>query len=77
MSKKNIEEVVKASLEAYFKDLKGERPTEVYDMMLGIVEKPILEVILLHARGNQSKASLWMGLNRNTLRKKMARAGLL
>jgi Fis family transcriptional regulator, factor for inversion stimulation protein len=77
MSKKQIEDVIRNSLEVYFKDLRGAPPAELYDHLIGIVEKPLLEVTLLHARGNQSKASIWLGLNRNTLRKKMARQGML
>lgn len=62
---------VKLSLEQYFKDLDGEPPHAVYDMVLGCVEKPLLEHIMQHASGNQSKAAEILGLNRNTLRKKL------
>jgi Fis family transcriptional regulator len=77
MSKKQIEDAIRSSLEVYFKDLHGNPPADLHDMLIGVVEKPLLEVTLLHARGNQSKASQWLGLNRNTLRKKMARQGML
>lgn len=62
---------VKSALEAYFRDLDGEPPHAVYDMLLGCVEKPMLEYVLNHAGGNQSKAAEILGLNRNTLRKKL------
>lgn len=62
---------VRNALEAYFKDLDGEPPHAVYDMLLGCVEKPMLEYVLNHAGGNQSKAAEILGLNRNTLRKKL------
>jgi Fis family transcriptional regulator len=71
MSKKNIEECVRVSLEAYLRDLRGIEPDGMYDMMLKVVEKPLLEVVMQHADGNQSKAAHWLGLNRNTLRKKL------
>lgn len=77
MSKKNIEECVRHSLEAYFKDLGQETPNELYSMMLGIVEKPMLEVVMRQASNNQSKAAQWLGLNRNTLRKKLAEHQML
>ena len=77
MSKKQIEDVIRSSIEVYFKDLRGNPPADLHDLLVGIIEKPLLEVTLLHARGNQSKASKWLGLNRNTLRKKMARHGML
>lgn len=77
MSKKYIEDCVRQSLEAYFKDLGREEPHELYDMMLGIVEKPMLEVVMRQAGNNQSKAAQWLGLNRNTLRKKLGEHDML
>ena len=71
MSKKHIEECVRASLEGYFKDLRGTEPDGMYNMMVSVVEKPLLEVVMQHAERNQSKAAQWLGLNRNTLRKKL------
>ena len=72
MSKKQIEECVRTSLESYFKDLRGTEPDgRMYDMMLRVVEKPLLEVVMQHADQNQSRAAQWLGLNRNTLRKKL------
>ena len=71
MSKKNIEECVRISLESYFKDLHGTEPDGMYDMMVRVVEKPLLEVVMQHADQNQSRAAQWLGLNRNTLRKKL------
>jgi Fis family transcriptional regulator len=62
---------VRSALEAYFRDLDGEPPHAVYDMLLSCVEKPMLEYVLNHAGGNQSKAAEILGLNRNTLRKKL------
>ena len=77
MSKKNIEDSVRQGLEAYFKDLGKESPHELYSMLLGIVEKPMLEVVMRQAGNNQSKAAEWLGLNRNTLRKKLAEHQML
>ncbi len=71
MSKKSIEECVRASLEGYFKDLHGIEPNDMYEMMIRVVEKPLLEVVMQHADHNQSRAAEWLGLNRNTLRKKL------
>ncbi len=77
MSKKSIEECVRSSLETYFKDLHGIEPGGVYDMMIRAVEKPMLEVVMEHAENNQSRAAEWLGLNRNTLRKKLVDHKLL
>jgi Fis family transcriptional regulator, factor for inversion stimulation protein len=71
MSKKQIEECVRESLENYFKDLGGEQPHGMYDMLVKAVEKPLLEVVMKQADNNQSRAAEWLNLNRNTLRKKL------
>ena len=71
MSKKNIEECIRASLEGYYKDLDGIEPAGIYEMMVKVVEKPMLEVVMQRADHNQSRAAEWLGLNRNTLRKKL------
>jgi Fis family transcriptional regulator, factor for inversion stimulation protein len=66
-----LAEAVRRSLERYFKDMDGEKPTSIYDMVLKNVEKPMIETVLGHAEGNQSLAAEMLGINRNTLRKKM------
>jgi Fis family transcriptional regulator, factor for inversion stimulation protein len=71
MSKKHIEECVRDSLETYFKDLRGTEPSDLYDMLVRTAEKPLLEVVMQKADDNQSRAAEWLGLNRNTLRKKL------
>ena len=62
---------VRQALKTYLKDLDGESPSGIHDMVLQSVEKPVIEIILEHVKGNQTKASQLLGLNRNTLRKKM------
>ena len=72
MSRNNeIQDAVRRSLERYFKDMDGEQPTSIYDMVLKNVEKPMIELVLGQAEGNQSLAATLLGINRNTLRKKM------
>jgi Fis family transcriptional regulator, factor for inversion stimulation protein len=70
-SKKHIEECVRDSLETYFKDLRGVEPAAMYEMILRVVEKPLLDVVMKHAEQNQSRAADWLGINRNTLRRKL------
>ena len=77
MSKKQIEECIRTSLESYFRDLRGTDPDGMYDMMVRVVEKPLLEVVMHHAEHNQSRAAEWLGLNRNTLRKKLVEHKLI
>ncbi len=71
MSKKLIDECVRDSLEGYFRDLRGTEPGGMHVMLVRVVERPLLEVVMEHADNNQSKAAQWLGLNRNTLRKKL------
>ena len=77
MSKKQIEDCVRASLEGYFRDLRGAEPDRMYDMLVKVVEKPLLEIVMNQADQNQSRAAEWLGLNRNTLRKKLIEHKLL
>lgn len=66
-----IAEAIRASLQQYFDDLDGEAPCALYDMVLSRVEKPLLEMVLGHVAGNQTRAADVLGINRNTLRKKL------
>jgi Fis family transcriptional regulator len=77
VSKKQIEECVRSSLEGYFRDLRGTDPDGMYDMLVKAVEKPLLEFVMDKAEQNQSRAAEWLGLNRNTLRKKLVEHKLL
>ncbi|PSJ80325.1 Fis family transcriptional regulator [Neisseria iguanae] len=72
-----IAQCVAQNLKQYFKDLAGETPVGVYDMVLHQVEKPMLQCVMDECNGNQSKAAVMLGLNRNTLRKKLLQYGLL
>ena len=68
---------VRKALKEYFKDLDGEDPCcEMYDMVMHCVEKPLLEMVLEHVGGNQTRAAEMLGINRNTLRKKMLEHGI-
>jgi Fis family transcriptional regulator, factor for inversion stimulation protein len=71
MSKKSISECIRDNLDSYFQDLRGAEPHAIYDMVLAAVEKPMLELVMQRAEGNQSKAADWLGINRNTLRRKL------
>jgi Fis family transcriptional regulator len=67
---------IRKTLSAYFDQLDGEKPTALYDLVIKNVERPLLEVVLEYAQGNQTKAAEALGVNRNTLRKKMQECGL-
>ena len=72
-----LADAVKRSLERYFRDMDGEQPTAIYDMVLKNVEKPMIETVLGKAAGNQSLAAEMLGINRNTLRKKISELGIV
>jgi Fis family transcriptional regulator len=67
-----LSQAITESLDEYFLHLDGQPPHAIYDMVLNCVEKPMLEYLLNKVGGNQSKAAEILGINRNTLRKKMA-----
>ncbi|MDR0576100.1 MAG: Fis family transcriptional regulator [Candidatus Accumulibacter sp.] len=67
----DIAACIRGALETYFHDLDGETPSGIYEMVLKSVERPMIEVTLRHAGGNQSLAAEMLGINRNTLRKKI------
>ena len=71
MNDNDIARCVRKAIDSYFRDLDGERPCAIYSMVLGSVEKPLIESVLERVDGNQTQAAQLLGLNRNTLRKKM------
>ena len=77
MSQHDLGKYVTDSLEQYFRDLDGEKPAAIYDMILKSVEKPMLELVLAKAGANQTLAAEMLGINRNTLRKKLTEHQLL
>ncbi|MDR2789303.1 MAG: Fis family transcriptional regulator [Candidatus Accumulibacter sp.] len=73
----DISACIRSMLENYFHDLEGEMPNDIYDMVIKSVERPMLEVTLRQAGGNQTLAAGMLGINRNTLRKKISEHRLL
>jgi Fis family transcriptional regulator len=71
-----IARYVRRAMDGYFRDLDGERPCAIYDMVISSVEKPLIEVVLHRVSGNQTLAAQLLGMNRNTLRKKIKAYGI-
>lgn len=71
--KKNdsLADCVVDAMQQYFDDLNGEQPQKLHSLFISEVEKPFLKVVLAQVNGNQSRASEILGINRNTLRKKL------
>jgi Fis family transcriptional regulator len=72
----HLPDCVRDNLRRYFADLDGTEPANLHDMLVKAVEKPLLEEVMARAQNNQSRAAQWLGLNRNTLRKKLLEHGL-
>ena len=68
---------VKEAVESYFRQLDGQDASEFFNLVMAEVEAPLLETVLAHANGNQSRAAAMLGINRATLRKKLKRYNLI
>ena len=68
---------VEHSLDEYFRRLDGEPPHGIYDMVIAHVERALLASMLDRSNGNQTQAAEMLGLNRNTLRAKLAKYKLI
>ena len=59
------------ALKSYFESLNGHKPGDLYQLVIGEVEKPLFRAVLTYTKGNQSEAAEILGINRGTLRKKL------
>ena len=71
-----LSEKVRDAVEQYFSDLDGHDATDLYELFISQVEKPLLETILKNTRGNLSKAAQVLGMNSGTLRSRLKKYGL-
>lgn len=62
---------VKTALKLYFRNLNGQNPGSIYQMVIAEVERPMFETVMEYVNGNQSRASQILGISRSTLRKKL------
>ena len=74
---RTLRDSVAVAMKNYFNHLDGQDVTDVYEMVLSEIEAPLLEEVMKYTRNNQTKASVMLGLNRGTLRKKLKQYGLL
>lgn len=73
----NLRDAVTIAMQQYLKELDGQLATDVYPMVLAEIEAPLLTEIMKYTRNNQTKASIMLGLNRGTLRKKLKQYKLI
>lgn len=71
-----LSDSVKIAMEKYFEDLDGQPPNDLYELVISQIEKPLFEIVMNHTRGNMSRASEVLGLNRGTLRNRLIKYGL-
>lgn len=75
----SLRQAVERSMSVYLADIEEDDEdlvTNLYELVLSEIEAPLIEAVLTHTGGNQSRASTMLGLNRGTLRKKMKQYGL-
>lgn len=70
-----LREAVSRAVRRYLADLGSHRCDDLYRLVVSEVEGPLLDEVLTHCRGNQTKAAQLLGITRATLRKKLAALG--
>ena len=75
-TRKPLRNCVEDAMQSYFKQLEGHATNDLYEMVLNEIEEPLFRSVLEYTKGNQSKASELLGINRGTLRKKLKMYGL-
>ena len=75
--KKPLSALTDQAVRRYLKSLNGHKPADLYQLVMGEVEKPLLKTVMEYTGGNQSQAAEILGINRGTLRKKLKSYKLL
>ena len=74
---KTLRKHTEEALDSYFASLNGDRPGDLYDLVIGEVEEPLFKAVMQFTNGNQSQAAGILGINRGTLRKKLKTYSIL
>jgi len=69
--KEPLRECVRDALDGYFRQMGGHGTSDLYQLVLNEVEQPLLETVMQHTEGNQTRAAQILGISRSTLRKKL------
>jgi Fis family transcriptional regulator len=72
-----LHEATRQSLEHYFATLDGQIPINLHAIVMQEVEQALLDFVMRRTGNNQSMSAKWLGINRNTLHKKIEQYGLL
>jgi two-component system nitrogen regulation response regulator GlnG len=68
----SLEDVVRMKLKEYFRQTGEVQPSDLYTLIIERIERPLIELTLERTNGNQLQAATILGINRNTLRKKIS-----
>lgn len=71
-----LRDYLEKAINEHLSILDGTPPTNIYQLVLTQIEGPLLEIVMRHARGNQTRAALWLGLSRTTLWKLLKKYGI-
>lgn len=73
---RTLRDLTEESLRGYLAKLNGDKPLDLYAMVLREIEEPLFRSVMEYTDGNQSRAAEVLGINRGTLRKKLRLYGL-
>ncbi|GKS56779.1 hypothetical protein YTPLAS18_03060 [Nitrospira sp.] len=68
----SLEELIQSKVSDFVKGMRNGSARNLYPMLISAVERPLLSLTLRETHGNQIQAARLLGMNRNTLRKKIA-----
>ena len=72
-----LRECVEIAMAEYFNQLDDQKVVDLYELVISEVEAPLMQAVMVYTGGNQTKASIALGLNRGTLRKKLKKYDML
>jgi Fis family transcriptional regulator len=71
-----LSKCVEQALADYLDNMAGHTISDLYELVLEEVERPLFETVLNHTNGNLSRAAKILGMTRATLRKRLATRGV-
>jgi two-component system nitrogen regulation response regulator GlnG len=71
-----LEEIIERKMAECVRGMRGHASANLHALMVGLVEKPLLRAVMRETKGNQVRAAQLLGINRNTLRKKLKEHGI-
>ena len=77
LDKVNLEDYVESKFREFVRAMKASSARSLYSTIIHAVERPMIELALRETQGNQIQAAQLLGMNRNTLRKKITDCKIL